>query len=87
MLAYEGAVPADLVLLCGVFGNISATGHRQHHQSSEQSFVGPVAVWQREPGSKESSVAHGDAGFSLNAHRIIAGAAVVEEDHVGATAE
>lgn len=22
--AYEGAVPADLVLLCGVFGNISA---------------------------------------------------------------
>jgi hypothetical protein len=55
--------------------------------ASEQSFVGPVAVWQREPGSKESSVAHGDAGFSLDAYRIIAGAVVVEEDHLGATAE
>jgi AraC-like DNA-binding protein len=65
----------------------SAAGARATTQESEQSFVGPVTVWQREPGSKESSVAHRNAGFSLDVHRIIAGAVVVEEDHVGATTE
>ena len=28
--AYAGAVPADLVLACGIFGNISDARHRAH---------------------------------------------------------
>jgi hypothetical protein len=56
-------------------------------ERSKQSVVRPVAVWQRKPGPKEPSVAHRYAAVSLDTHRIIAVVAVVEEDHVRATAK
>ena len=46
--AYEGAVPADLVLVCGVFGNISDTDvERVINALPTLSAAGATAIWTR----------------------------------------
>ena len=48
LAAYEGAVPADLVLMCGVFGNISDDGVRQTVAALPMLCArGATVVWTR----------------------------------------
>ena len=46
--AYEGAVPADVVLLCGVFGNVSDEDvERTVSNASRFCAPGAVVIWTR----------------------------------------
>lgn len=71
--AYEGAVPADLVLVCGVFGNISDTDvEKTLHALPMFASPGATALWTRHRRKPDLTVRIGawltGAGFENTAY-------------------